>query len=248
MHWFDWTLHVILPLLAFLVGGIPFGYLAGRWYGIDLRRHGSFNIGATNAGRVLGRRIGVAVFLLDCLKGFACVAAIGLVLYLGRPDYADRHPHGAQFAWVLTACCAMLGHIFCPYLGFRGGKGVATALGTALGFYPYFSLAALAAFALWLLVVKFTRYVSLASLAAAAAITPLYAGILWIDGEPASRNLWVLGFSATITLLVFTRHHANIARLLKGTEPTIDDQRAARAAQKQPTEMPKRDAEQRAAG
>jgi acyl-phosphate glycerol 3-phosphate acyltransferase len=203
--------------LAYLTGAIPFGYVIGRLRGVNLFAAGSGNIGATNAARVLGRRCGALVFALDFLKGAAPVAcavpladtlAAGTGSALGSPDVLR----------VAAAGLAFLGHLFPVYLGFRGGKGVATGAGTVFVLVP--GPAALAILA-WAVVLFAARIVSLASLAAVTILvlarligtpTPFSAGAL-----PAT--LYVIAGTGLVVL----KHRANVARLLAGTESRIGD-------------------------
>ena len=151
------TAPVIVAVLvgSYLIGGVPFGYLLGRWHGVDLFAVGSGNIGATNVGRVLGRRAGVVCFVLDFLKGAGPVALAG---WLG----------GSDAVRVGAAALAFAGHLFPVALGFRGGKGVATGAGTIAVLVPGPTVVAVVA---WVVVVLAFRYVSLASLAAVVGLT-----------------------------------------------------------------------------
>jgi glycerol-3-phosphate acyltransferase PlsY len=187
---------LLLLLGAYLVGAIPSGVILTRLAGAgDIRQAGSGNIGATNVYRVAGRRLGVVTLICDALKGLLPVL---LVLLLGEAP-------PAQVA--LVAAAAFLGHCYPVYLGFKGGKGVATALGIYLVLSP---LAVLAAFLLFAAILWKWRYVSLASISAAAA-TPLLVGLL-------ERSLPILLASLFISGMVVLRHRANIERLLNGTE------------------------------
>lgn len=194
---------LILVLLgSYLLGAIPFGLLMSKLFGgADVRRAGSGNIGATNVARVVGPLAGVLTLLLDAAKGL-------LAVWL-----AARSVPGDALAVVLAGLFAMLGHCFPVWLGFRGGKGVATAAGVFLAFCP---AAMLAALILFLLVAGFWRYVSLASIAAAAAI-PVLVYLLWAPhfAPPASVTL----VSLAIAGLVIYRHRGNIHRLARGEEP-----------------------------
>jgi len=194
---------LILVLVAsYLLGSIPFGILVAKLFGgADVRRSGSGNIGATNVARVVGPLAGIVTLLLDAAKGSAAVWL------------AARWMHGEALAMVLAGLFAMLGHCFPIWLGFRGGKGVATAAGVFLALCP---AAMLAAFILFLLVVGFWRYVSLASIAAAAAL-PLLIYLLWAPNfaPPPSVTLTSLGIAA----LVIYQHRGNISRLARGEEP-----------------------------
>src|SRR5262245_28734497 len=148
---------------AYLIGALPFGWLVARWRGVDIFAHGSGNIGATNVGRVLGRRFGLLVFLLDFAKGAIPVAA-GLAL-AARLDPSTPVP--PEVYGVGAGLAALLGHLFSPCLGFRGGKGVATGAGVVVVLFPVAALGALLA---WIAVVSATRTVSLASLTAAVTL------------------------------------------------------------------------------
>jgi glycerol-3-phosphate acyltransferase PlsY len=212
------VLLTFLALAAYLVGSLPFGYLIGRAHGVDIRTLGSRNVGATNVGRVLGRKWGYLCFALDVCKGLLPVLLAGLYLRGGREGTPDLH---AQVAWLGAAFGAIAGHIFPVWLRFRGGKGVATSLGVLLGFYPYFTFAGLAALALWAAVALTWRYVSLASMAAAAAFPLLFVGACLLAGWPIGRLWPLLAFAVAIAGLVILRHRANIGRLLAGTENRI---------------------------
>jgi glycerol-3-phosphate acyltransferase PlsY len=194
---------------AFLLGGIPFGYLVGRWRGVDIFQHGSGNIGATNVGRVLGRRFGILVFVLDFGKGALAVAlAQGLQ---HRLEYPDSDLWQALAVW--SGLAAFLGHMFPVYLRFRGGKGVATGAGVVALLLP---LPALAAIAVWLAAVAAFRYVSLASMAAAAVLCGSY--LILTPSPWASAHLILTLFCLAAAVLLFVRHRSNIVRLLKGNE------------------------------
>ncbi len=196
--------------LSYLLGSIPFGYLAGRIAGLDVRQHGSGNIGATNVLRVLGKSWGYPVFFLDAFKGFL---AVRLAITL-----AGQSPNGSEFVdyyAILAAAFCVAGHSFPVWLNFKGGKGVATSAGALLGVVP---IAAISIFLVWVMVFLITRYVSLASILAALAL-PLVVALL-----DRSRGHVLLFFSAAMTALVVWRHRTNISRLLAGTEPRFNRQ------------------------
>lgn len=179
---------------AYLIGSIPTGLLLGKAYGIDVRKEGSGNIGATNLYRTVGRKVGIITLIGDCLKGLLPVVIV---------KASSLPPELA--AWVgLAAFC---GHVFSVFLKFRGGKGVATALGVFLALAPLAVAIAIALFAgmmfLW-------RYVSLASISA-AAVMPL--AVFFLGGD---RSLIMV--TLIIALIVIVRHHENISRLLSGSE------------------------------
>ena len=198
-------LAIILSVVAgYLLGSVPFGFLIARLKGIDIREHGSKNIGATNVWRVCGRKFGLPVFLLDALKG---VATVFLSRWLAVHFSGD-----VSWAPIAGAMACVLGHSFPVWLKFKGGKGVATSLGVLLALLP---LEALVAFLVWLAVFFSSRYVSLASIAAAVAL-PLFAAVAqafgWGHGWPC------VGFAAVVGALVIVRHKTNIQRLRAGTE------------------------------
>lgn len=212
---------IALLIGSYLCGSIPFGLIVGRLKGIDIRQHGSGNIGATNAGRVLGRPYGYLVFLLDLMKGLAPVLCAGKLLH-GMLDagLASRF----YLCWVAIAAAAVVGHMFPVFLGFKGGKGVATSLGVVLGIYPFFTVPALGAFGVWLIAVRVTRYVSVASIGAALAFPVLFGVWAMMYQQPwgGFADLWPLYLmSGIVALLIVIRHRGNIRRLLNGAEPRI---------------------------
>jgi glycerol-3-phosphate acyltransferase PlsY len=196
-------------VLAYLVGSLPFGWIVARLVGqIDIRKHGSGNIGATNVARVLGAKYGAIVLALDCLKGAAPTALLPLLLL--APDAPER-----VHLEVLSGVAAILGHMFPCWLGFRGGKGVATALGVAVVLAPAASGVALVVFAVCFAA---TRIVSLSSIIGACAFCALE---LWrLRPAPFAGPTWSLAaFSTVVPILIVVRHRANLARLVRGTEP-----------------------------
>lgn len=194
-------------VLAFWLGSVPFGLLVARSRGIDIRQVGSGNIGATNVHRALGKRAGIAVFVLDVLKGLLPAVAVRLAYADYGPIALGDYALSAKEAAFLAGAAAMLGHMFSPFLRFRGGKGISTALGAALGADP---VVALLAFTVFAGVVASTRYISLGSLVAVPAAVVL---AWWFDSG------WVLiGAFALLTVFVYVRHSGNIARLRAGTE------------------------------
>ncbi len=220
--------------LVFLVGGylcgsIPFGLLVGRLKGIDVRKAGSGNIGATNVGRVLGRGFGMAVFGLDVAKGLLPVILAGRWLV---PAAAGGGPQGAlashYLMWVAVALACILGHVFPVWLGFKGGKGVATSLGALLGIYPFFAVPGLVALGMWGVVVAVTRYVSAASVAGAVTFPIVFAMAAHLRAGQWGGwdRLWPMyAFAILIAVLVVYRHRSNLQRLLAGTESKIGSSR-----------------------
>lgn len=195
-------------LEAYLFGSIPNGYLAGRFSGIDVRKHGSGNIGATNVLRVLGKPWGFAVFFADAFKGFVAVR-LAIFIVSQRPEAVGY----TEFYAIIAAAACVAGHSFPVWLRFKGGKGVATSAGSLAGVMP---IAAFTIFLVWLVVFKVTRYVSLASIVAASAL-PVVVAIL--VGMNLTQGTVLFYFSLLMTLLVVWRHRSNISRLLNGTEP-----------------------------
>lgn len=194
-------------LAAYLLGAIPTSYLVVRLVrGEDLRRLGSGNLGATNLYRVLGWRYAVPVALFDMAKG-----AVPVLVFAPRAGYFEYTP-------LLLGATAMVGHVFSAFVGFRGGKGVATGAGVVLGLAPW---AFLVAFGIWAVLVRTTGYVSLGSIVAALALPPA----VWLL-HPLRRDLtWLF---VVLAALVVVTHRANIRRLLAGTESRFG--RGARAA------------------
>jgi acyl phosphate:glycerol-3-phosphate acyltransferase len=230
----------LCPLLAFLLGSIPFGLIIAKAKGINIRDHGSGNIGATNVLRVIGKKYGITCLLLDALKGFIPVMiAVNLVQIAGKTNalhlaaldpFALILPATEQFkgqlVHVLTALAAVLGHNYSPWVGFRGGKGIATSAGVLLALMP----AGIVLLAMvWLIVFAASRYVSLASIVAAAAlplITHIGARFHHLNNDKSLPTLWEAGtwnkplffFSVVIAILAIWKHQSNIQRLLAGTE------------------------------
>ncbi len=198
---------------AYLIGSVPFGYLAGRIRGIDLREHGSHNIGATNAVRVLGKAWGIPVFICDFLKGYAPLLLMKLHLG-GDASTFDT----TQMLWLLGVMFALvLGHTYTCFLGFKGGKGVATTGGCLFALSPTVGCSALGT---WILSMLLTRYVSLSSIMAGFAMMAAAMWVFWWShGECNTADTLVLSLLLLIFLLVVIKHRSNIVRLCQGTEP-----------------------------
>ncbi|HEX4005777.1 MAG TPA: glycerol-3-phosphate 1-O-acyltransferase PlsY [Acidobacteriaceae bacterium] len=200
------TIDLVAAIAAYLLGSVPFGYLLMRVFRKeDIRQKGSGNIGATNVIRSGGKGLGAVTFLLDVLKGYCAVLLCELIVV--RMDVA---PSVRLNAVAVAALAAILGHIYTVWLGFKGGKGVATAFGVFLALDP---LAALAGLGVFVLVFALSRYVSLGSILSAIAF-PLFA--LFIPHGP--RTPWYSAVLVLVPLIVIAKHHQNIARLLSGTE------------------------------
>jgi acyl phosphate:glycerol-3-phosphate acyltransferase len=201
-------------LFGFIPGAIPFGFLAGRMRGIDLRRHGSGNIGFTNVIRVMGWQYGVPVLLLDLAKGLLPVLFLPALVHAladgPRELLLIHNLFGARLELlrVLTGLSAILGHLFTPVLKFKGGKGVATTAGVVLALAPWTFLLCLA---LFLIILLATRYLSLASMSAAVAL-PIATALL-------TRGQWtIFAFTVMVALLILVSHRPNLRRLLAGNE------------------------------
>jgi glycerol-3-phosphate acyltransferase PlsY len=196
------TLWLLTLTTAYLLGSIPFGYLLVRFVRQeDVRDTGSGNIGATNVARAGGTVLGIFTLILDALKGFI---AVFLVM-----QFAPNTAQGPSTLAISAAVAAVVGHVFPIWLRFRGGKGIATALGVFIALAPLVALSSVGVFAL---IVATTRLVSLGSIIAAASI-PFLAILL----VPHRSTALLVGLSF-ISLLSIIKHHANIVRLLKGTE------------------------------
>jgi len=196
---------LIIALFSYLIGSIPSGYLVAKSQGIDIRQHGSKNIGATNVLRVMGKKWGYLVFFCDSFKGFASVKLGALIA-----AHALLSP---VLGSVIAAIACILGHNYTIWLRFKGGKGIATSGGVVVALFPV--LVVLCVAVIWFVVFFAGRYVSLASIAAAVALPCV---VFLATGKNGS-DFWILfGFSALIGALAIWRHQSNIGRLLKGTE------------------------------
>lgn len=221
----------ICPVLAFLLGSIPFGFFIAKAKGIDIREHGSGNIGATNVFRIVGKKYGFGCLVLDALKGFVPVAiALNLVRIAGRDpqiplafldSFSLTMPAEAQttaqLVHVLTALAAVLGHNYSPWIGFKGGKGIATSAGVLIALMPAAVLILAVVFIVTLLI---TRYVAVASMVSAVALPILtHVGARfhgrWEDG---TWNKPLFFFALLIGILAVWKHRTNLRRLREGTE------------------------------
>lgn len=231
----------LCPLLAFLLGSIPFGLIIAKAKGVNIREHGSGNIGATNVLRIVGKKYGITCLLLDALKGFIpVVIAVNLIHIVGKnvglfhigalDSFALLLPAADQFKGqllhVVTAFAAVLGHNYSPWVGFKGGKGIATSAGVLLALMP---AGAVLLALVWLVLFAISRYVSLASIVAAASlplITHIGARLHHLNNDKSLPTLWQAGtwnkplffFSVIIAVLAIWKHRTNIQRLLAGTE------------------------------
>jgi glycerol-3-phosphate acyltransferase PlsY len=209
------TLMVLIPI-AYVIGSIPFGLVVGKMRGIDVRTAGSGNIGATNVGRLLGRRYFFFVFFLDLLKSFIPMAIASSLAWQVTDAQRDR---AMYLLWLLVGFAAVVGHMFSVFLRFKGGKGVATSAGMMLGLIPYYAIPGLIAVAVFLAVFFTSRYVSLSSMSAACAFPILYILLGRQRGWPVfDSQLPLTVFACVIAVLIVYKHRSNMARLLAGTE------------------------------
>lgn len=185
----------IILIASYLLGAVPFGLIIAKaWCGIDIRKVGSGNIGATNVYRTLGFLPGISVFIADVLKGFV-------------PTFVATQLFDQPWISVAAGLSAIIGHSLSVFLKFKGGKGVATSLGVAIGLAP---LIALLAFGIWLAIVLITRYVSVASIIAVLCVPPM----MWAFGKPMEYKL----FAILAAIFVVVKHRSNIIRLIQGKE------------------------------
>ncbi|MCH1508144.1 MAG: glycerol-3-phosphate 1-O-acyltransferase PlsY [Akkermansiaceae bacterium] len=205
-----------LPLLGFLLGSIPFGLLMGKLKGIDIRQHGSGNIGATNVFRTLGKQLGITCLLLDFTKGLVPVL---IAKNMVEPMMAEQQ-FTAQSIEVLTALASIMGHNYSPWIGFKGGKGIATTAGAITALMP-FGLVLL--ILVWATFTFTTKYVSVGSIAAAASLPILVITGSAYHGKLANGtwNKPLFIFSLIAAILAIWKHRANIARLKSGAENRI---------------------------
>jgi glycerol-3-phosphate acyltransferase PlsY len=227
------TIAAALVVFAFLAGSIPNGYLIARAHGVDIRKQGSGNIGATNVWRTLGRGPGLLCFFLDFLKGLVPSVLAGLFIngQITSPLAGALSETQRSVLWLGVAIAAVFGHMFTPWLGFKGGKGIACGFGAMLGIYPIFTLAAIVAIIVWAIAVKLTKMVGISSVIAAIALTLVVVGAYFappsavetLSHIPLFRK--ATGFEAAFTgalcVLIIYKHRGNIARTFAGTERKI---------------------------
>jgi acyl phosphate:glycerol-3-phosphate acyltransferase len=196
---------LLIAVLSYFIGSIPSGYLVARSQGVDIRQHGSRNIGATNVLRVMGKKWGYLVFLCDSSKGFLAVK-LGFLI-------AAHSLQSPVLGGVIAAIACILGHNYTLWLGFKGGKGIATSGGVILALFPIAVICCIAI--VWVIVFYSSKFVSLASIAAAIALP--FSVFLFVP--KTGTEFWVVfGFSLLVCLLAVWRHQSNIVRLMNGTE------------------------------
>ena len=206
--------HIVVILSGYMIGSIPWAFIIGKMKGVDIRKHGSGNVGATNVRRVLGRKWGILCFALDFLKGFLPVVSLQFLHRCGIVQ-------DIRLGVVLVSVAAVAGHMWPLFLSFKGGKGISTIAGIILALAP---LSFLTAGGVWAAAFYSTRYVSLASILAALAL-PVTAFIFSVTGlhKLSSTILVMLAFLAVLAIF---RHRANIKRLMAGTENRFEGKRS----------------------
>lgn len=220
----------LLPIFAFLLGSIPFGLLIAKSRGINIREHGSGNIGATNVLRIVGKKYGITCFILDFLKGLIpALLAYNLYKYTGADErmmitFLREHAidlgsdqFKAQGLTVITGLCAILGHNYSPWVNFKGGKGIATSAGVLVALMPPGSLILIAIF---ILTFKISRYISLASIVAAASLPLIVLCGSLFQGKLADGtwNIPLFIFATFISVMAIWKHRSNIKNLIAGKE------------------------------
>jgi glycerol-3-phosphate acyltransferase PlsY len=239
-----WLVVALIVGVCYLLGSMPSGLIISKSQGIDIREHGSKNIGATNVWRTMGKKWGLLAFFCDAFKGWLAVT-IGVWL-AARFGVTVQLPHGhtlekflpPDYAGIAAALGCIMGHNFPVWLRFKGGKGVATSLGVIIGMMP---LVSLIVFAVWAIVFKLSRYVSLASLVGALVLPITVLGMMFFgptQGWEAVHGWGYFYFAVAASLMVIKRHTANIKRLLAGTELRVGEPKPVAAADGPEPEAP----------
>ncbi|MEE9411329.1 MAG: glycerol-3-phosphate 1-O-acyltransferase PlsY [Candidatus Heimdallarchaeota archaeon] len=217
---FEILYEILLVIIGYLFGSIPVAYLIGKiWYGIDIREHGSGNMGTANVLRVLGKKAGLITLAFDMLKGALALLCVRFYLWFG--NYRGFETIRSEtvfleegFLLALVAFMTILGHSYPVWLKFKGGKSAAVGAGALLGVNP---IAFAIVMVVWFPLLKFTKLMSLSNLIVAWFSPPLYwffAGTKWFD----NRSWWAFGLSFIMIAFVYWRHRANIKRLIAGEE------------------------------
>ncbi len=212
---------LILIVGGYLIGSIPFGLLVGLTRGIDVRKMGSGNIGASNVGRLLGRNYFFAVMFLDLLKSLLPMLAASMVV--NRSLSPSEHPSALLYGfWLMVGFAAILGHMFSLFLAFKGGKGVATSTGVLLGLWPFYTLPGCVTIAVFIMLFFATRYISVGSLGAAITFPVAYVVMALMNGWDPFGGQWpLLAFAVVISALVIFKHRGNISRLRRHGKPNV---------------------------
>lgn len=213
LHW------LLFALGTYLLGSVSFALILGRLNGVNIREHGSGNVGATNLGRTLGKKWGIICFLLDLGKGLLPVLGYGVWdgLMGGEPIGATT-----MLQWLIIGVAAVVGHVFPVFLKFKGGKGVATSAGALLGFWPVLSIPTLASGVVWLIVTKATAYVGLASVIAAGVLPFFALAFAIVLGYEAGETAVCSIVATLLAAMVIIRHRSNLKRLRQGTESKVE--------------------------
>jgi glycerol-3-phosphate acyltransferase PlsY len=202
---------IVVALTGYLIGSVPFGYLVGRLTGLDIRKLGSGNIGATNVIRVLGKRYGYLVFLADFMKGLAAVQ-VSLVIC----NKASHPQVVSELFGIIGGVSSVVGHSYPIWLSFKGGKGVATSAGVIFSLMPF---AAVIVGIIWMATFFGSRYVSVASISAAVALPITVGAMIYLR---QLSTVVLLYFSICLAAIVIIRHRSNLSRLFHGSEPRFE--------------------------
>lgn len=212
----DYGMITAMYIFSYLIGSVPFAFIIGKLKGIDLRRFGSGNVGATNAGRALGKKYFFIVLALDSAKG---ALAVLIARYLIFNHYSLPEKDTSYLLWILTGFFAIVGHNWPIWLKFKGGKGVATSLGVVIAIYPYYTIPAAVSFIVWLVMVFATGYVSVGSMFSAIAFILTFLICIYAIPSWTLEDLWpLLAIGIIMSLILIYRHKDNIKRLLEGKE------------------------------
>ncbi len=210
---------IIYIFVAYVAGSIPFGVLIAKTKGINIREHGSKNIGATNVGRVLGKKLGIGCFILDVFKGAIPVFVAGYLVNLYGQSL-DQISTNEMLLWICVALAALLGHMYSLFLRFGGGKGVATTFGGMVAMWPFLTLPVLVAFASWIIAAKTTKMVSLASLVSSFVL--FASTVVLVMVQSSFSHAWPLvAVTFLISVMVFWKHRSNIGRIMQSEEPKL---------------------------
>ena len=217
---FPYLICAALVLASYIVGSLPFGFWISKSLGVDIRNQGSGNIGATNVLRTLGRKVGITVLILDISKGFLPVLIGSIIIFNQLPDSMLDKEEIKGTIYVLLAIGAILGHNYTFWLGFKGGKGIATSAGAIMPFLPEVLIGSLF---VWILFFFLSRYVAIASIAAAFSIPILTVSLDHNYLFPDINSSWpVISFGIIASIMAVWRHRSNIQRLIKGEEDQFE--------------------------
>lgn len=217
---FPYLTCAIAVLAAYIAGSLPFGFWISKCLGVDIRNQGSGNIGATNVLRTLGRKVGITVLILDISKGFLPVLIGSRIIFKQLPDSMLDREDIMGTIYVLLAIGTILGHNYTFWLGFKGGKGIATSAGAIMSFLPEVLMGSTL---VWILIFFLSRYVAIASIAAAFSIPILTASLDHNYLFPDLNSSWpVISFGIIAAIMAVWRHRSNIQRLIKGEEDRFE--------------------------